>query len=351
MGSPIRQALLRETVLPLTVSLLVGWFALPHALGAQVSTDDSEVETAEDSGDSTWYELENVPGGGRIFGDFVVGPGKVELEIAPGESKTVLLSVTNRIGEPHVFNFDIEDATGSQDPAKTVELLGNERGPYTLRDYISLPDDSLTLNHNERARIPVTISIPPDAEPGGRYGSVLVNTVAVKRGTQEDDQFTSQSPIIARIGTLFFITIPGETERGGELINLSTIPNQQWFNQGPIRFGILFENTGSVHLAPYGTLSITNMYGQEVGYKELDPWFAMPDSLRFREVVWESDRLFGKYTATVEINRSYQNIIDTKSVTFWVVPWQTIAVTFVVIFVVVFLFRAFFRRFEFRRKQ
>ena len=79
------------------------------------------------------YTIETIPGQG-VFGDFVAGPGKVELEIKPGESKTVNITVTNRMGDDRFFNLEVEDFTGSNNPEATVVLLGNERGPYSLKD-------------------------------------------------------------------------------------------------------------------------------------------------------------------------------------------------------------------------
>ncbi len=296
------------------------------------------------------YIVESLGVGDRVEGDFVVGPGKVELEIKPGTSKTVMMMVSNRIGKTQDFSLSTEDVTANKDPSVTVQLLGGQRGPYTLKDYIQLPTTKITLEHGQRARFPVTISVPADAEPGGRYGSVLVKTLAVEANDGREENIVPQSPIEARIGTLFFVTISGETERSGNLLELNTVPDSAWFEQGPITFGILFDNTGSVHLAPYGRLSITNILGDEVGFVELDPWFALPKSQRFREVLWNNSNLFGRYTATLELNRSYDDVIDYDSVTFWVLPWKLVLGGFAGLFFVLFLMRSFFKKFEFKRK-
>jgi len=296
------------------------------------------------------YSIERIGVGPTPSGDFVVGPGKIELEVKPGESKTVMMMVTNRIGKTHDFFLATEDTRASNDPTITVELLGGERGPYSLKDYVILPPSPITLEYGERARFPVTISIPTDAEPGGLYGSVLVKTLAVERRAVSETNLVPQSPIEARIGTLFFVTIPGEVERAGQLLELNTIPDAAWFEQGPITFGILYENTGSIHLTPYGKLSITNILGDEVGFVELDPWFALPKSQRFREIFWDNTNLFGRYTATLELNRGYGDIIDTKTITFWVLPWKIVLGGFAGIFIILFLIRTFFKNFEFKRK-
>ncbi len=296
------------------------------------------------------YPLEGIPGGDGIVGDFVVGPGKVDLTLKAGETRIVEMIVTNRTGERRIFNLTTEDAVGSSDINTPIVLLGSDRGPYSLKDYLTFEYSSFELGQNERARIPVTISIPEDAEPGGLYGSVLVDTIAIKADGGETTNTVPQSAIIARIGTLFFITVPGDVAKEGALKNFATIPEKQFFQGGPLTFGIYYENTGSIHLAPYGEIRITNMMGEEVDFVQLEPWFVLPQSQRLREVGWEREFLFGKYTATAHINKSYDDAIDTMSFTFWVLPWKIVLAAFALVFVIVFIIRAFFRNFEFKKK-
>jgi hypothetical protein len=93
------------------------------------------------------------------------------------------------------------------------------------------------------------------------------------------------------------------------------------------------------------------MSGNEVGFIELDPWFAMPESLRLREVSWNRDFLLGRYTAVAKINRGYDNIVDEKSFTFWVVPYDLLAAVFVGFFVFFLILYFILTRFEFKRKE
>lgn len=302
------------------------------------------------SSNTSPYKTENIPGGDIVVGDFVVGPGKVDITMRPGETRVVEMTVTNRTGERRIFNIAREDAEGSYDTDTSIVLLGDDRGPYSMKDYVSVAATSFELDHGKRARIPVTITVPLNAEPGGLYGSVLIDTLAVEGQTGETPDTVPQSAVVARIGTLFFITIPGDVEKEGALVDFSTVGQQHYYQHGPIAFGILMENTGSIHLAPYGELRITNIFGEEVGYVQLEPWFALPQSLRLREVTWTRDMLFGRYTATVQINRSYDDIVDTMDYTFWVLPWKPVSGIFAVIFFIIFLIRAFFRNFEFKRK-
>lgn len=311
------------------------------------STTEAVVPTSEQDNilpDS--YKIELLPNSETV-GDFVVGPGKVELEIAPGQSKTVMISVSNRTGAAKLFKLEMEDAAGSQDPKTPVVLLGDQVGPYTMKDFINVADDSFIIEHNQRVRIPVTITLPVNAEPGGLYGSLLVTTSSVN---PVSDTTAPRSAIVSRIGTLFFITVPGAVEKSGEMVDFSTVPPKTFFTEGPITMGVLFENTGSMHLNPYGSITVHNFLGEEVGFVEIDPWFVMPESLRLREVTWDREILLGRYTITAEINRGYDDIIDTKVIHIWVLPWQVLLGVFVAVFLLFVIIKFITSRFEFKRK-
>ena len=158
------------------------------------------------------------------------------------------------------------------------------------------------------------------------------------------------TPVIARVGTLFFITVPGEFEKKGELVDFSTIPKQSFFTKGPINLGLLFDNTGSIHLGPYGEIRVTNMIGEEVGFLEIEPWFVLPKSMRLRELTWDRELLLGRYTITANINRGYDDIVDTKVIHVWILPWQFMLGIFAIIFLLFIIIKFITSRFEFKRK-
>ena len=52
-------------------------------------------------------------------------------------------------------------------------------------------------------------------------------------------------------------------------------------------------------LNPYGMIEINEYFRKENRGIEVEPFFAMPDSVRLREVTWHKDFLFGRYTASL----------------------------------------------------
>lgn len=294
-----------------------------------------------------WFTTEQLIGNVEI-GDFVVGPGRTTLELRPGETVTIDLSVSNRISNKRVFNLVVEDIAGSDDPQQGIRTLGDTIGPYSIRDYVSFPADSFELNLGERAKIPVTISIPPDAEPGGYYGAVFVTTNRTDQA--EGRTNAAQSPVIARIASQFFITIPGQVDRSSVLRDVSLVSDQWWYDRGPIELAVTAENTGNIHLVMGADMVIKNLFGQEVGLVEAEPWYVLPRSVRLRTMTWDREFLLGRYVAEVRVARGHDDLIDTTSVAFWVLPWRIVGGGFVIIFLIIFAIRSFFRTFEFKRK-
>lgn len=296
------------------------------------------------------YEIERIPNASQVVGDFVVGPGKIEIEAQPGEEQIINITATNRMGDRREFRLSVEDAAGTSDLEQPVELFGSERGPYSLKDYISFESETFILEQGERAVIPIRVRVPEDAEPGGLYGSVLVSTASVPGEEQAQQDVRGSTAIVSRIGTLFFVTVPGDVERSGELLRFTTIPDRNVFQEGPIRFQLVFENTGSVHLNPRGDVRITNVLGEEVGVIEAEPWFALPASTRLKEVSWDRPFLFGYYKAEANINKGYDDVVDTMTTSFWVLPWQPIAIGVIILLIVVFLVRFIAKNFQIQRR-
>ena len=296
--------------------------------------------------DNTPYRMESLPSN-DVFSDFVVGPGKVELTLKPGESKTINVSVSNRLGEERTFDIVTEDIKGSEDPEQTVVLMGNERGPYSLKDFFEYSAASFVLPHAKKAIVPITIHAPEKAEPGGYYGSVLFKTAPNKTGA---DGAVAGAAIVSRIGILFFVTVPGSNDYKGNLESFITKAGSI-FTKGPIVFQLRFRNSGNIHLDPSGEISIKNMIGTEVDRVPVETWFALPQSLRSREVIWDRGYLMGRYTATAKIDRGYDDQKDTMSLTFWVIPWQPIAIVLGIILVLFFIIRFFASHFEVQRKR
>lgn len=291
-----------------------------------------------------------------VSNDFVLGPGKVDLTLNPGEKTTQEITVTNRLGQDTNFKVEVEDFTGSYDTDQTVVLLGDKKGPYSMKDFIKPEVSEFTLKHGERISIPVDIVIPAGTQPGGLYASVLVSTVP--SDAQAENQ--GQAKIISRLGTLYFVRVAGEATESGYLQSFKVSdPKGGFYEAAPVPFEVYYKNEGNVHLKPTGTIEITNMLGKKVGEMTInkgqnDSYFVMPNSLRKIVLTWDKALSLGKYTATINMSSNYQlkpSDSQTMSVSFWIIPWKMVLAIIVAIVALVFLVKVMRKKFKLELKK
>lgn len=286
--------------------------------------------------------------------DFVVGPGKTEIRMNAGETSTKSITVTNRYGAEMRFTLVIEDFGSPDSGNDVIKLLGSEKGPYSLRDYLKPDTMTFVLQHGDRATIPVNVEIPKDATPGGLYGAVIVTTESTDPlDLVREEEVSGGLKFVSRVASLFFVRINGEVKEEGKVSEFKT--GKKWYKGGPVNFSWLYQNTGNVYNNPFGILEIKNLYGTVVDQITINPYFVMPSSTRLTEKTWSRDFMLGRYKATLQLNRGYGDNIDTKTIYFWVLPWKVIAIMLVGLFLILAIIRGirrwFKRNFEYKGKN
>jgi len=254
-----------------------------------------------------------------VMGDYIVSPGKVELVLEPGQSVTRNIVIVNRLGSEKNFQLGLEDIKGTIDPNNLVQFMGPEKGPYSLKDFIRPEETSFTLRQGDSITIPVTISIPTSIPPGGLYGSVIVS-VQGNAGNGAADASTANGKINVktRIAVLYFVRIKGNASESGFLKNFTT--DHGLNTNGPVQISYAYQNDGNVYENPYGYIEIKNLFGAVVDKFAVEPYYVLPDSVRTNKISWDHGLMFGRYKATLFLNRGYGNQIDQKSVYFWALP-------------------------------
>jgi hypothetical protein len=199
--------------------------------------------------------------------------------------------------------------------------------------------------------LPVAIVIPATSAPGGLYGAIMISASNIDEvnGVAQVDNAAGKVKVITRVASLFFIRVRGDVVENGSLTDFKAV--KSFYESGPVNFQITSENNGSVYLSPYGTIEVRNIIGQKIDERRVDPWFVMPGAVRVREIKWNSNFLFGRYTATIMMNRGYDDIIDTKSFSFWVIPWKIISIILIGLILVIWLFIWIAGHFELKKPE
>ena len=284
----------------------------------------------------SFAQTANVPSG-----SFVIKPAKAEIVLAPGESEETVLTLSNNTALPLRIDVSFEDVAPSKQASPTdepVKLLGKNGGEYTLRDLFSVPKYSFDLLSGKEVRVPVSVTIPRDVTAGGRYGSVVFTFRPIMT---PDVVQSANIAIESRIATMFFVRISGETKEEGKLVRFglfndarsARVPSKE----DPLKFQVAYENTGDVHLNPYGRITLIPFFGDEHAVL-IDPWVVLPGATRMREVVMTDTLSVGHYRAHIELNRGYADIVDEEEVSFFILPTAKDVIFSVAIFIILALF-------------
>jgi len=86
----------------------------------------------------------------------------------------------------------------------------------------------------------------------------------------------------------------------------------------------------------------------------VDKYFSMPNAVRERVVNWDSKLLLGRYTATLTLDKNYQqrpNETEQIVTTFWVIPWKILLAVFVGLLIAWRIIRFIFGKFKFEIKK
>lgn len=268
-------------------------------------------------------------------GDFIVSPAKQEVVVDPGARAEREIVVINRTEDTRDFVVSVEDFSGTRDEENPVALFGEVSGPYSLKQYVTPEIESFTLSPNEQATFTVAIEPPETISPGGLYGAVLVSSQSNTLGD------ASGAKIVSRIASLLLVTISGDVEYSGEIVDFNISgPLKSLYLEPPLGFEISFENTGTIHTEPQGSVRIINSFGSEIAKLNVSPFVVLPDSIRHTEVLWEIPGLrFGKYTAVAEIARGYEDKVDIKEISFWIIPVKEIVIILVLLIILIFASR------------
>ena len=227
-------------------------------------------------------------------------PAKLEVSVAPGQDFLATITLANKSEGDLLGRVLIEDF-----------------GPpaYSLNRFLIPAVREFALAAGETRQLPLTIKIPADQGPGGLYSSVVIGFRQAGEGANSTE---------SRLASLLFVKVPGKTAEAGELIDFGQLAGQGKLGQ----FYLTFQNTGNVYLNPYGVITIKHLrFHRKNTRKEftvpIDPWYVLPGDTRTREIGLTyppQSMSYGHYRAEVSLNRGYQDIIDTRAITFWVLP-------------------------------
>lgn len=260
-----------------------------------------------------------------------ISPVTFELTANPGDVLDNKIKVFNPTNSVIGVKMEVEDFTVAGEMGE-VRIEPAEVETYSLAKWIKTEPTEFSLEPGEQKFVDFFIEVPENAEPGGKYGSVLATTIGVisPGGT---------GPAIAqKVGSLILLAVSGQVV---ESLNVKEFLAPSFLETGPVIFTTRFENQGTIHLRPRGFITINNWRDKKVADVEFSQLNVIPGAVRKIETTWPKKWLFGKYTAMVVGSYGSNNLpISSELLTFWVFPWRiTLAVLLVLLVIFIFFYK------------
>src|SRR5258708_12426033 len=279
-----------------------------------------------------------------------VSPVKVELSGDPGKSVKGELQLINEQNATITFYTTFADfaAQGENGGANFVYSAGE------LDDWISMPNQ-VSLDAGQHKKMPFTISIPADADPGGHFAAIFFGTAP------PETHGNTQVSVGAKIGVLVLLKVSGTVKQGADIVEFSSINHQKIFSTFPVTFAYRFQNSGGDRVMPTGEIKIKNIFGSTVDVLPANPikGNVLPMSIRKFTVLCSQQNspldqaandskgffpavksqwhnfAFGIYTANLNLNYNNSSVTSTFSV--FIFPWQLLLFIIILLLVAAYV--------------
>jgi len=264
-----------------------------------------------------------------------IQPVKIDETVNPGQTLTGQILLQNVSDGPVDVAVKVEDFTPNAG-ADSIQFVDRAPGVTSVRDWVTLPPSGFTMRMGEQKEIPYTITAPINAEPGGHYGVMLFK--ATPAGTTTEGSLK----VGTQVGMTVLISIPGNHLEKGNIIDF-TAPG--FVQHGPVPFSMTFQNTGTVHFEPKGSIVITNMLGQKAAEVPITGDVVLPTSIKKLNTFYWNSNIFniGRFSAVASVKDGDGNVLTSKEVHFWIIPvWYVIA--FIVGLFLIYLLLRFIRK-------
>lgn len=260
-----------------------------------------------------------------------ISPLIYEKTVVPGEVRDESLKVTNIATYDKTLKLLVKDfkAEGEEGRAKLFEP-GTEEGNY-LSAWIIASTTTFRFKANEEQEIKFQVKVPANAGPGGYYGALVMGTIPGDVEVQSEDKGAGIS-IAEQTAALLLFRVAGEVEEEALIKDFKT-DKQIYPTPANVEFLTRIENSGNVHVKPYGWIEVKNMFGETKQKIEFNKKLAnvMPKTFRKYKNGWEAKTGFGRYTASIVLNYGVStsqggegvSSLTTETV-FWIIPWKIV---------------------------
>ena len=258
----------------------------------------------------------------RVGGNALkVSPVRMDVPADPGTTHKVDVFIQNLTSVPADLKVVVNDFMASSDETGTPRVIldDDQFAPsHSLKQFVQ-PIGNITVAPGEQRTVKVTIVVPKDAAGGGYFGAIRFAPA-----NPNGDKIVN---LAASVGTLVLLKVNGDIREELKIASFDVRRNGKagWFFTTPNNLSsvVRFENSGNVHVEPFGTVQLKR-FGKVTSHYNIndkDPrGNVLPDSIRRFENNLVGLSPFGKYTLEGNFGYGTSGQLLTAKTTFYVIP-------------------------------
>lgn len=220
---------------------------------------------------------------------FSISPPSFEITANPGDRIENSLKIQNLSQTPLSINVNNENfyAYGNEGQITLTE----DSSTYSISDWIKYGNKTIVVNPSESYTFDFVIEIPQNIEPGSHYGAIVFSTNdAILQSTG--------ASVVQEIGAIVLIRVPGDIQEEAKLVSFE--PVESVFKDPVINLESLVENIGTVHIKPYGAITISDILGNTVKTINIEGKNVLPGSQRTFNQSFDFENI-GIYRANLQL--------------------------------------------------
>lgn len=263
-------------------------------------------------------------------------PPRLEITVKTDGSTVQTIKVRNESSKEKNISISISDFVVNDNiGTPTIITATGEDNRWAASNWITVSPSTFKLKGGETKALSLVVTPPANALPGGHYAMVISSPE-----TDISILNSTGATIQTKVGTLVYITIPGDITQNAVIKNFST---GKFFEFGPVDFSTTIQNLSDIHIKPAGNITITNMIGMK-SYVQFNKngTNIFPGKTRDFENQLNKKWLLGRYKAELNFGYGTAGGIATAAIFFWVIPWRLlilVGTALIVIITLVIIFK------------
>ncbi|MFA7300690.1 MAG: hypothetical protein WC069_00030 [Candidatus Shapirobacteria bacterium] len=271
----------------------------------------------------------------KIFAQSSLGlsaiPPRLEIIILPGQTITKTIKVRNESKVEKVISTTIKDFIVVDDSGTPVQVDNKDvSNRWSASTWIQVSNDKVKLKPGETKNLSLTVIAPDNALPGGHYAMVL--------HSPNNESVLSQTGAVIQtnVGTLVYITIPGDINESANITNFFAPSFSEY---GPISFKATIANLSDIHISPIVAINVSNFLGIKTATLPVSTLNIFPYTSREFSTTLNRQLMFGKFKAQLSAMYGTNGKIASSTIFFWVIPYKLIVTLIAIVTIIILIIK------------